>query len=120
VALGVGLAAGKRQRRPVTKSRSWEHRAPGYREHPPRSGLGRAERGNPVEVRAWPGKPTARKAQPLGGTGWSKKRMPVAERQQETGTTRLLSPVAVSYNWPCDTKSHVVSGYVEGGPKMVT
>lgn len=41
--------------------------APGYREHPSRSGLGRAERGNPVGVRAWPGRPTVRKAELSGG-----------------------------------------------------
>ena len=45
--------------------------APGFRGHPRRSDLGRAERGNPVEVRALPGKPTARKAQllPAGEDG---------------------------------------------------
>ena len=60
--------------------------APGYREHPPRSGLERAERGNPLGVQASAGKPTVRKAEFLGRTGWSKKRMPVAERRQESGT----------------------------------
>lgn len=64
---GAGLAAGKRRRRPVTRSRSWEHRAPGFREHPPRSDLGRVERDNPVGVRALPGKPTVREAQLPGG-----------------------------------------------------
>jgi len=45
----------------------------------------RAERGNPVEVRIpGSGKPTARRAQLLGGNRMTEKRMPVAERQQET------------------------------------
>lgn len=34
------------------------------------------------------------------GLGWFEKRMPVAERQQETGTTGLLLPAAVPHNWP--------------------
>jgi hypothetical protein len=32
------------------------------------------------------GGPTVREAEVLAGTGWSKKRMPVVERRQETGT----------------------------------
>ena len=32
------------------------------------------------------GRPAVRAADAAAGTGWSKKRMPVAERQQETGT----------------------------------
>jgi hypothetical protein len=48
----------------------------------------------PVEVRAaTSGKPTARKAQPLGGNLMAEKRMPAVERQQETGT-RWLAPSA--------------------------
>ena len=35
------------------------------------------------------GKPTVRKAQSLGGNRMTEKRMPVAERQQETGTRWL-------------------------------
>jgi hypothetical protein len=31
------------------------------------------------------GRPTVREVEVLAGTGWSKKRMPVAERRQETG-----------------------------------
>src|SRR2546421_2151020 len=47
---------------------------------------GCAERGNPVEVRAWPGKPTVREAQFLcGGNGWSRSQCRQAERPQETG-----------------------------------
>ncbi len=47
--------------------------APGYRGHPRRSDLVRAERENPVEVRVRPGKPTVREAQLLcGGNGWSR------------------------------------------------
>ena len=34
-----------------------------------------------------PGKPTARKAQSPSGQWMTKKRMPAAERQQETGTS---------------------------------
>jgi hypothetical protein len=46
----------------------------------------RAERGNPVEVRPLAGKPTVRRAELLGGYRMTEKRMPVAERRQETGT----------------------------------
>ena len=61
--------------------------SPGYRGHPTRSYLSRAERDNPVGVRARvaSGGPTARKADPPAGAGRSEKRMPVAERQRETG-----------------------------------
>jgi len=42
--------------------------APGFREHPPRPGLGRAERDNPVGVRILrSGRPTVREAQLPGG-----------------------------------------------------
>jgi hypothetical protein len=87
VAPRAGLAAEMRQRRPVTRSRSCEHRGPGVQRAPspvgsrpcgtwkPPSGSGRRS-----------GKPTVRKAQLPGGTGWSKKRMPVAERRQESET----------------------------------
>jgi hypothetical protein len=44
------------------------------------------------------GRPIARKAESLGGRGRPKKRMPAAERQQETGTTRLclLQPCRIT------------------------
>jgi len=47
-----------------------------------------------------PGKPTVRKAQVPGGNRVTEKRMPVAERQQETGTWWLAPPLAVPDNWP--------------------
>jgi hypothetical protein len=50
----------------------------------------RAEHGNPVRVRdavGRAGKPTVRRAELPGGNRMPKKRTPVAERQQETGTT---------------------------------
>jgi hypothetical protein len=47
-----------------------------------------------------PGKPTVREAQSPGGTGWSKKRMPVAERRQESEAAGPLPSAVVSYNWP--------------------
>ena len=50
------------------------------------------------------GKPTARKAQLPSGQRMTKKRMPAAERRQETGTTWLAPPPAVPNNWP-DTGS---------------
>ena len=46
------------------------------------------------------GRPTVREAEAPGGTGWPKKLMPVAERQQETGTTWLAPSLAVPDNWP--------------------
>jgi len=48
-----------------------------------------------------PGKPTARKAQFLGGNRMIEKRTPAAERQQETGT-RMAGPSrsVVPDNWP--------------------
>jgi hypothetical protein len=67
---------------------------------PPRSGLMRAERGNPVEVQPVAGRPTVRKAEVLSGTGWPSKRMPVAERQQETGALWSAPSLAVPDNWP--------------------
>ena len=59
--------------------------SPGYRGRPPRSLLVRAERGNPAWVRPLAGKPTVRRAQLPGGNRMTEKRMPVAERQRETG-----------------------------------
>ena len=67
----------------------WAPRSPGYRGHPPRPCLMRAERDNPVEVRlrcSGAGKPTVREAQFLGGQRMTKKRMPAAEQRQESGT----------------------------------
>lgn len=46
------------------------------------------------------GRPTVRKADAWAGTGWSKKRMPVAERRQETGTENGLLQAVVPDNWP--------------------
>jgi hypothetical protein len=80
--------------------------APGYRGHPRRSDLGCAERGNPVEVRATPGKPTARKAQLLLAAGQdgptSKCRQ--AERPQEAGAGGCFLLRPPRRNWP-DTGS---------------
>src|SRR5207244_4486094 len=62
---------------------------------------GRAERGNPVEVRVRPGKPTVREAQFLcGGNGWSRSECRQAERPQETGAPGLPPSAAASHNWP--------------------
>src|SRR5438128_11993214 len=55
--------------------------APGYRGHPRRSDLVRAERGNPGEVRALPGKPTARKAQLPRRERMANKRMPAGRKE---------------------------------------
>lgn len=99
--LGVGLAAGKRLRRLVTRNQSWEHRCPGVQGAPFPVGSRPCGTWKPLRGPGCDsGRPTARKAQLLGGTGWSKKRMPAAERRQETGTTRPLPPAVVSYNWP--------------------
>jgi hypothetical protein len=80
--------------------------APGYRGHPRRSDLGCAERGNPVEVRVLPGKPTARKAQLLLAAGQdgptSKCRQ--AERPQEAGAGGCFLLRPPRRNWP-DTGS---------------
>ena len=46
------------------------------------------------------GKPTVRKAQLPGGNRMTEKRMPVAERQQETGARWPAPPPVVSDNWP--------------------
>lgn len=82
---GQGWPLGSGRRRPGHLTGRVNTAAPGYRRHPPRSGLAHVERGNPVPVRTcWSGGPTVRKADLRAGTGWPKKPMPVAERQQET------------------------------------
>jgi hypothetical protein len=72
------------------------------------------ERGNPVGVRLFgSGKPTARNAQLPSGNRMTKKRAPVAERQQETEASWLAPPPVVSHNWP-DT------GLVPGPERVLT
>ena len=44
------------------------------------------------------GRPTVREAEAPGGTEWPKKRMPVAERQQETGAIWLVPSLAILDN----------------------
>jgi hypothetical protein len=46
------------------------------------------------------GRPTVRKAELPSGTGWSNKRRPAAERQQETRTRQTLTSNGVLDNWP--------------------
>jgi hypothetical protein len=46
------------------------------------------------------GKPTVREAQFLSGLWMTKKRMPVAERRQETGTSWPAPPPVAPHNWP--------------------
>ena len=68
--------------------RSGEHRRPGGREgtHPGRVlGVRNVEIPSGSGVRG-AGRSTVREVDAVAGTGWSKKRMPVAERRQETGT----------------------------------
>src|SRR5688500_13365627 len=45
------------------------------------------------------GGPTVRDFEVPGGTGRPKKRMPVAERQQETGALWPALPLVVPFNW---------------------
>ena len=45
------------------------------------------------------GKPTVREAQSPSGQRMAKKRTPVAERQQETGTPKAGPPPVVPHNW---------------------
>jgi len=95
------------ERRTAVKDLSLAVRAPsasGYRGHPFWSYLAHVERGNPVRVLIGPlgslGRPTARKAELFGGNRMPKKRMPAAERQQESETIsgwRLRR--SVPYNW---------------------
>src|SRR5664279_4643994 len=72
--LGAGLAVAKRQAAAGDKEPAAENTAaPGFREHPPRSGLGRVERDNPVGVRTLvrsadrEGGPTPRRGTRMGG-----------------------------------------------------
>jgi hypothetical protein len=58
----------------------------GYRGRPPRSQLVRAERGNPVWVRPLGRWADREESRSLGGKRMTEKRMPAAERRQETGT----------------------------------
>jgi hypothetical protein len=51
------------------------------------------------------GKPTVRRAQLPGGQRMTEKRMPVAERQRETATSRLVLQRVVVANRP-DTGPH--------------
>jgi hypothetical protein len=46
------------------------------------------------------GRPTVRDVEVPGGTGRPRKRMPVAERRQETGTPWPALPLVVPPNWP--------------------
>jgi hypothetical protein len=67
---------------------AWAPLLPGYSWHPTRSYLMRVERGNPVRsiTIVCDGRPTVRNAESRGGNRTPKKRMPAAERQQESGT----------------------------------
>ena len=75
----------------------WTPLLPGYSWHPTRSYLMRVERGNPVRSITFGcgGRPTVREAESCGGNRTPKKRMPVAERQQESGAVcrRSFQPV---------------------------
>ncbi len=84
-----GLAAGKRQALAGHGIWPGEHRRPRGREgtHPGRiSQVWNVETPSGSGRQVVPGKPTVRKAQLPGGNRVTEKRMPVAERQQETGT----------------------------------
>jgi hypothetical protein len=72
---------------------AWTPLLPGYSWHPTRSFLMRVERGNPVRSIApcRGGRPTVREAESRGGNRTPKKRMPVAERHQESGTINRRS-----------------------------
>jgi hypothetical protein len=103
-----------RQRQPrgwdvVAGCRDWPLRGGGCRpgtvrgrgEHHRPRGIGDALPGRSSCVRnvvtpsgsgLWPGKPTVREAQLPGRDGMTEKRMPVAERQRETGASWLAPP----------------------------
>ena len=103
---GRDVAVVMRQATVVDQLRPCGHRCPrGTEGTQPQPGLARAEHGNPVRVRRCgfvpvAGKPTVREAEVLGGNRMPKKRMPVAERQQETGTLWPLLQAVVPDNWP--------------------
>src|ERR1700690_2947715 len=82
-----GLAVAKRQAPAGKWPRSGRApSSPGHRGRPPRSQLVRAERGNPVEVRARSrvlGRPTVRRAELLGGNRMTEKR--IAGGRKATG-----------------------------------
>ena len=89
-----GLAAAERQALAGDMGWPGEH-------HRPR-GTGGTHPGRNLSVRNvvtpsrsgfWSGKPTVRRAQLPGGNRMTEKRMPVAERQRETGT-RMAGPSA--------------------------
>ena len=78
----------------------WTPLLPGYRWHPTRSYLMRVERGNPVRSitpHRRGGRPTAREAESRGGNRTPRKRMPAAERKQESGAIchRYLQPAGI-------------------------
>jgi hypothetical protein len=92
-------AAVMRQAAAGEHSRPCGHRRPrGIEDIHPQLCLTRAEHGKPDRVRRdWcAGKPTVRRAQVPGGNRMPKKRMPAAERRQETGTVWLPLQVAVA------------------------
>jgi hypothetical protein len=103
-----GLAAVERQAPAEHVPRSGKSTAvPGYRGHPPRPQLVRAERGNPVGVRrrfGVCGKPTVRDAQLPGGNRMTEKPMPAAETQRKPGHDGQPLQLAVPHNRP-DTGS---------------
>lgn len=102
--LRAGLPLGMRRRRPVIHRRSCEHRAPGYREHPPRSSLDRVERDNPVGVQApivVSGRPTVREVQLLGGRRMVQQaNAGVSKDDRKCDACGCSLRVAVSDNWP--------------------
>ena len=83
------MAAGKRRVLVGEATRPGEHHRPRVigGTHPGRSSCVRnAVTPSGSGRLVLPGKPTVRKAQSLGGNRMIEKRMPAAERQQETGT----------------------------------
>jgi hypothetical protein len=106
---GAGCCAGVNRSWPLGSGRRRPGTAPWSRRYRCSRGtedtrawpyLRRAERGNPVGVRCsrrrGRGKPTVRGAEVPGGNRMPKKRMPVAERQQESGAAGLVPPLAGS------------------------
>jgi hypothetical protein len=92
--LGAGPAVGKRRRRPGNRSRPWEHRGPGVQRAPTPVGSRLCGTWKPRRGPGVPGKPTARKAEALGGTGWSDKPMPAGRKATGSRGRRLLTPAA--------------------------